>query len=109
MLLVQDFTNEIVEEWKGWLTGSLPVASIAITGLVMPEWIHLPLWVWALLIFVADLLLAMFLVYRELRQQRDTLQKIVGWLRYSWTIHARTILKSHRSFWWKVTQKGVEP
>ena len=75
VLLVQDFVHEIVEEWKGWLTGSLPMASIATAGLVMPEWTHLPLWMWALLIFVAGLLLAMFRVYRDLRQQRDSLQK----------------------------------
>jgi hypothetical protein len=74
LVLVQDFAHEIVEEWKGWLTGSLPMTTIAITGLVMPEWIHLPLWVWSLLIFVAGLILAMFRVYRELRRQRDALQ-----------------------------------
>lgn len=75
IILVQDFAHEIVAEWKEWLTGNLPMASIAVTGLVNPEWIHLPLWTWALLIFVVGLLLAMFRVYRELRQQRDALQQ----------------------------------
>lgn len=75
IVLVQDFAHEIVAEWKGWLTGSLPMASIAVTSLVNPEWIHFPLWTWALLIFVGGLLLAMFRVYRELRQQRDALQQ----------------------------------
>ena len=75
IVLVQDFVQEIVREWKGWLTGSLPMASIAVTGLVNPEWIHFPLWTWALLIFVAGLLLAMFQVYRDLRNQRDVLQQ----------------------------------
>ena len=73
IVLVQDFAHEIVAEWKGWLTGSLPMAGIAVTSLVNPEWIHFPLWTWALLIFVGGLLLAMFRVYRELRQQRDAL------------------------------------
>lgn len=77
IVLVQDFAHEIVSEWKGWLTGSLPMASIAITGLVNPEWIHFPLWAWALLIFVGGLLFAMFRVYREIRQQRDALQQSV--------------------------------
>ena len=63
IVLVQDFAHEIVGEWKGWLTGSLPMAGVAITGLVQPDWIHPPLWAWALLIFVAGLLLAMFRVY----------------------------------------------
>src|SRR5450631_4161211 len=75
IVLVQDFAHEIVGEWKGWLTGSLPMSCIAVTSLVNPEWIHFPLWTWALLIFVAGLLLAMFRVYRELRQQRDALQQ----------------------------------
>jgi hypothetical protein len=75
IVLVQDFVQEIVGEWTGWLTGSLPMASIAVTSLVNPEWIHFPLWTWALLIFVAGLLLAMFRVYRELRNQRDVLQQ----------------------------------
>jgi hypothetical protein len=77
--LVQDFTHEIVGEWKAWLTGSLPMAGTAIIGLVQPDWIHLPLWAWALLVFVAGLLLAMFRVYRDLRHQRDALQQsLVG-------------------------------
>lgn len=75
IVLVQDFAHEIVGEWKGWLTGSLPMAGITITGLAQPDWIHLPVWMWALLIFVAGLLLAMFRVYRDLRHQRDALQQ----------------------------------
>ncbi|MGO8867728.1 MAG: hypothetical protein ACLQME_14615 [Alphaproteobacteria bacterium] len=78
ILLVQDFAHEIVEEWKGWLTGSLPMAGLAIIGLVNPDWVHLPLWAWALLIFVAGLLFAMFRVYRELRRQRDVLHERLG-------------------------------
>lgn len=75
IVLVQAFVQEIVGEWKGWLTGSLPMASIAVTSLVNPEWIHFPLWTWVLLIFVVGLLLAMFRVYRDLRNQRDVLQQ----------------------------------
>jgi len=79
ILLVQDFAHEIVEEWRGWLTGSLPMAGIAVTSLVSPDWVHLQLWMWALLIFVAGLLFAMFRVYRELRSQRDALQqRLIG-------------------------------
>ena len=78
ILLVQDFTHEIVEEWKGWLTGSLPMAGLAIISLVNPDWVHLPLWAWALLIFVPGLLVAMFRVYRELRRQRDALHERLG-------------------------------
>ena len=75
ILLVQDFAYEIVDEWKGWLTGSLPMAGLAITSLVKPDWVHLPLWAWSLVIFVAGLLFAMFRVYRELRRQRDALHE----------------------------------
>jgi hypothetical protein len=79
ILLVQDFAQEVVGEWKGWLTGSLPMAGIAVTSLVSPDWVHLQLWMWALLIFVAGLLFAMFRVYRELRSQRDSVQqKLIG-------------------------------
>ena len=76
--LVHDFSQEIIEEWKGWLTGSLPMAGIAVTSLVDPDWVRLPLWVWALLIFVGGLLLAMFRVYRDLRRERDALQERLG-------------------------------
>lgn len=78
ILLVQDFAHEIVDEWKGWLTGSLPMAGLAIMSLVNPDWVHFPLWAWALLIFVAGLLFAMFRVYRELRRQRDVLHERLG-------------------------------
>ncbi len=78
ILLVQDFAHEIVDEWKGWLTGSLPMAGLATMSLVNPDWVHLPLWTWALVIFVAGLLFAMFRVYRELRRQRDALYERLG-------------------------------
>lgn len=83
IVLVQDFAHEIVAEWKGWLTGSLPMAGIAVTSLVNPEWVHFPLWTWALLIFVGGLLLAMFRVYRELRHERDALQRSLAALQQS--------------------------
>jgi type II secretory pathway component PulF len=104
---VQDFAHEIVTEWKGWLTGSLPMASIAVTSLVNPDWIHFPLWTWALLIFVGGLLFAMFRVYRELRQQRDALQQnldgigIVG-------PFMLVPFSGHSDVFRKVSQKGVE-
>jgi hypothetical protein len=65
ILLVKDFARAIIDEWKDWLTGSLPMAGIAVTSLINPDWIHLPLWTWALLIFVGGLLFAMFRVYRQ--------------------------------------------
>jgi hypothetical protein len=83
IVLVRDFAHEIVGEWKGWLMGSLPMVSIAVTSLVNPEWIHFPLWTWTILIFVGGLLFAMFRVYRELRQQRDALQRSLDALQQS--------------------------
>ena len=78
LLLVHDFAHEIVEEWKGWLTGSLPMAGITVISLVNPDWVHLPIWAWVVLIFVAGLLSAMFRVYRELRNQRDAIRQQFG-------------------------------
>jgi len=76
--LAFDFAREIIEEWKAWLTGSIPMAGIAILSLVDPEWVRLPIWTWAILIFVAGLVFAMFRVYRDLRWQRDTLDDQVA-------------------------------
>ena len=107
IVLVRDFAHEIVAEWKGWLTGSLPMVGVAVTSLVTPEWIHFPLWTWALLIFVGGLLLAMFRVYRELRQQRDALLQSLNGI----GIAGPFILvpfSGHSDVLRKVTQKGVE-
>jgi len=73
--LATEFTREIMGEWKAWLTGSTPMASLTVTGLVKPEWVQLPLWIWATLIFGAGLLFAMFRVYRNLRRERDALKQ----------------------------------
>jgi hypothetical protein len=70
--LAHDFACEIVEEWKAWLTGSIPMAAIALLSLADPDWVRLPLWIWAIVIFVAGLVVAMFRVYRDLRRQRDS-------------------------------------
>jgi len=78
LLLVNDFAREIVREWKAWLTGSAPMAGLAVGSLVNPVWTQLPLWAWAFLIFVAGLVSAMFCVYRELRRERDTLRRALG-------------------------------
>src|SRR5487761_86144 len=72
--LAHDFTREIVAEWKAWLPGSAPLAAIALVGLVDPESVRLPAWSWAILIFVAGLVAAMFRVYRDLRQRHDSLE-----------------------------------
>jgi hypothetical protein len=76
--LLCDFAQEVTEAWKGWLTGSLPMTTVAIATLVDPEWIRLPVWAWALAIFVAGLLSAMFRVYRELRKERDELRQALA-------------------------------
>src|SRR5487761_908159 len=72
--LAHDFTREIVAEWKAWLIGSGPMATIALMGLVDPESVRLPHWLWAILIFVAGLVAAMFRVYRDLRRRHDSLR-----------------------------------
>jgi len=76
--LATEFAREILGEWKAWLTGSTPMASLTITGLVKPEWVQLPLWIWACLIFGAGLFFAMFRVYRDLRRERDALKHRSG-------------------------------
>jgi len=76
--LATEFTKEIMGEWKAWLTGSTPMAGLTVTGLVKPEWVQLPLWIWASLIFGAGLLFAMFRVYRDLRRERDALKHCSG-------------------------------
>ena len=106
IVLVRDFAREIVGEWKGWLTGSLPMASIAVTSLVNTEWIHFPLWTWALLIFVGGLLLAMFRVYRELRQQRDALQQSLNGIGMTGPFML-VPFHGHSDAFREVSQKGV--
>lgn len=80
--LATEFTREILGEWKAWLTGSAPMASLTVTGLVKPEWVQFPLWIWASLIFGAGLLFAMFRVYRDLRRERDALKHRSGMSRF---------------------------
>lgn len=76
--LAIEFIREILGEWKAWLTGSAPMASLTVTGLVKPEWVQFPLWIWASLIFGAGLLFAMFRIYRDLRRERDALKRHSG-------------------------------
>jgi putative exporter of polyketide antibiotics len=76
--LLCDFAHEVTEAWKGWLTGSLPMTAMAISALVDPDWIRLPIWAWALAIFVAGLIAATFRVYRDLRKERDDLQEMLS-------------------------------
>ena len=76
--LATEFTQEILGEWKAWLTGSTPMAGLTVTGLVRPEWVQFPLWIWASLIFGAGLLFAMFRIYRDLRHERDVLKHRSG-------------------------------
>ena len=54
------------------------MTAIAVASLVDPDWIRLPPWAWALAIFVAGLLLAMFRVYRDLRKERDELREALA-------------------------------
>jgi hypothetical protein len=74
MALLHEFTGKVVEEWKAWLTGSIPMAGLTVVGLVNPAWTAFPFWLWGILIFVAGLWAAMFHVYRKLRQQHDDLR-----------------------------------
>jgi hypothetical protein len=65
--LIGEFFLAVVEEWKGWLTGSLPMAVIAMGALIKPEIAPLPIWEWAILVFVAGFVCAVFRVYRSAR------------------------------------------
>ncbi len=78
--LARDFAHEIGGEWKTWLTGSGPMAALAVLSLADPEWVRLPAWTWAILIFVAGLVAAMFRVYRDLRRQRDAFRAQIAGL-----------------------------
>ena len=81
--LLHEFTGKIVEEWKAWLTGSIPMAGLTVIGLVNPAWTAIPYWLWGILIFVAGLWSAMFHVYRKLRQQHDDLRARLSECNYS--------------------------
>ncbi len=72
--LARDFACEIIAEWKTWLTGSGPMVGIGVLSLADPESVKLPPWSWAMLVFVAGLVAAMFRVYRSLRRRHDALQ-----------------------------------
>lgn len=73
-LLLGEFAPAVLGEWKSWLTGSTPMAGLYLTGLVHPDWVVFPLWLWATLVFGAGLLFATFSVYHELRKERDALR-----------------------------------
>jgi len=73
--LFQEFAREIVDAWRAWLTGSLPMVALSLASLVNPQWTRFPPWVWMLLIFIAGLFFATFRVYRELRAPRDVLHR----------------------------------
>jgi hypothetical protein len=64
---LKDFFIAVVEEWKGWITGSLPMAAIAAIALIKPQIAPLPIWEWLILIFVAGFSCAAFRVYRTVR------------------------------------------
>jgi len=72
MAIIWDFTKDLLQEWKGWLGGSLLMVALSLWSEVMPEAPHLPLWVWIILIFVAGLLCAMYQMYANLRRQIGT-------------------------------------
>ncbi len=69
------FSRAVVEEWKGWITGSLPMAVIAAVALIRPEIAPFPGWAWALLIFVAGYTCAVFRVWRMEHKIHTQLQK----------------------------------
>lgn len=72
--MVRTFCIEVLEEWKGWVTGSLPMAVIAVIALIKPDIAPLPLWAWALLIFVAGFVCAVFRVYRKAKSQYEEIK-----------------------------------
>lgn len=74
-VLLGEFAPAVLGEWKVWVTGSTPMASLYLTGLVRPDWVAFPLWIWATLIFGAGLLFATFSVYHGLRKERDALRR----------------------------------
>jgi hypothetical protein len=81
------------------------MASIAVTSLVNPEWVHFPLWAWALLIFIGGLLLAMFRVYRELRRQHDALQQSLDGIGIAGPFML-VPLSGHSNVFRKISQEG---
>ena len=72
MQLFIEFLLAVLEEWKGWLAGGLPMVVLAVIGIEIP--ISVPLWEWTLLVFVAGLIVAMFRVYRAERTERRARQ-----------------------------------
>ena len=77
-----EFLPAVFSEWRAWLTGSTPMAGLTVTGLVRPEWVAFPLWIWAALIFGAGLLLATFGVYHALRKEHDALRRTTPRVRF---------------------------
>jgi hypothetical protein len=73
MRLFGEFLLAVIEEWKGWLAGSLPMVALAVLSIETP--ITVPPLAWALMVFVAGLTVAMFRVYRAERTQREEAQK----------------------------------
>jgi hypothetical protein len=62
-----DFARAVIEEWKGWLSGSLPMVAIATLSLLKPDIAPLPLWAWITLVFAAGFTCAVYRVYRTVR------------------------------------------
>src|SRR5712691_152114 len=75
MRLLWEFLVVVVEEWKGWLTGSLPMAVIAVVALIHPDIAPLSHWVWVLLVFGAGFGTAVFRVWRNLKLDKLSLRQ----------------------------------
>jgi hypothetical protein len=70
--IISDFIKACLHEWVGWLTGSLPMAVLAVAALIYPNIIPLPIWAWAILIFVAGYSVAAYRAYRSARMAQLT-------------------------------------
>jgi hypothetical protein len=71
---IKTFCIEVLEEWKGWVTGSLPMAVLAVIALIYPQIAPLPLWVWLLLIFAGGFVCAVFRVYKKAKIETGNLR-----------------------------------
>jgi hypothetical protein len=73
MRMALRFTLAVIEEWKGWLSGSLPMVVLATIAWIYPQIAPLPILDWAALVFVAGFACAVFRVYRKAQSKLDAI------------------------------------
>jgi hypothetical protein len=71
MQIVLRFAVAVLEEWKGWLSGSLPMVVLAMIAWLYPQISPLPAWEWIILVFVGGFVCAVFRVYRNIQLKLD--------------------------------------